>query len=434
MQVFLSIPLMSNWILAGFSSALVALVCVVLLQRLRHRAWLWITVGLLAGATFGALTTWLLGDVLRVFGEFALTPAMIMWVATGTGVAGAAIAAIASPHRSRRWWHHVTASMLVVLAIATAALGVNRAVGYFQTPGQILSLFTQTSLPAMPTLDVKNAMYWSYETWSPPADMPTDGVLVQETIPGTVSGFEARPAVIYLPPAALTSHPPRLPMIVAFSGQPGSPIDVFQSGHVEELAEEYQKTHHGIAPIIVAPDQLGNMEANPMCLNSQLGQNETYLMTDVFSWIDSQLPVQTDAAHTAFLGFSQGATCTIQLGFAHPDVVDTLVPISAQLEPTIGSHTVDSAFGGDEAAYKANTPLEILARHGPYESLRASFYVGSTDTKYTAWAHTLVDAAKAEGVDATLTFSPGTGHNWHTAAYGMKHSFPFLISRLGLPQ
>lgn len=157
-------------------------------------------------------------------------------------------------------------------------------------------------------------------------------------------------------------------------------------------------------------------------------------MTDVFSWIDSQLPVQTDAAHTAFLGFSQGATCTIQLGFAHPDVVDTLVPISAQLEPTIGSHTVDSAFGGDEAAYKANTPLEILARHGPYESLRASFYVGSTDTKYTAWAHTLVDAAKAEGVDATLTFSPGTGHNWHTAAYGMKHSFPFLISRLGLPQ
>ncbi len=398
-----------------------------------RRGWLWSLVGAAAGAALFATTAWLVGDVLKVFGDFVLSLGIVMWVAVGGAFVGLAVGAVAVPGKKRRWWHVLTAAVLVVVSASTAGLGVNREVGYFVSPNQILTMFTTTNLPAMPKLHTANAVALSPH-WTPPAGAPTRGELVQVDIPAKISGFEARPAIVYLPPAALTSAPPRLPLLVTFSGQPGSPQDIFNSGHLAEIAEGYQKTHGGIAPIIVSPDQLGTPQANPMCSDSAFGKNETYLMKDVIPWIRATLPVAQDAAHTAFMGFSQGGTCTVQLGFGHPDVVDTLIPISPQLEPTIGSKTIARAFDGDQAAFTTNTPLARLSAQGNYPHMTAAFYVGGDDAKYSAWANTLVDAARKHGVDATLTYSPGTGHNWHTASFAMKDSFPFIVSHLGLPQ
>ncbi len=399
-----------------------------------HRpAWAWAFGGAAAGALLFTMTAWLTGNIFKVFGDFVLSPGIVAWVALGGAFVGLALGAVVAPGKKRRWWQVLTAIVLVLVSAFTASLGVNREVGYFVSPNQILTMFTTTDLPAMPSLHTDDAVALP-TNWTAPAGTPTAGTLVQAKIPAKVSGFEARPAIIYLPPAALTATPPRLPLLITFSGQPGSPQDVFDSGHLAQIAEDYQKAHGGIAPIIVAPDQLGTPQANPMCSDSAFGKNETYLMEDVIPWIRATLPVAQDAAHTAFMGFSQGGTCTVQLGFGHPDVVDTLVPISPQLEPTIGSQTVARAFQGDQAAFAANTPLARLTAHGSYPHMTAAFYVGGDDAKYSAWARTLVDAAREHGVDATLTYSPGTGHNWHTASFAMKDSFPFIISRLGLPQ
>ena len=399
-----------------------------------QRAWRPIAGGLVIGAVFVGAIAWLLGDALHIFGDFTLSAEMFIPLIGGGGFAGAAIGGLLSSGR-RRWWHQVTAGFLIVTAVLTAGVGVNRAVGYFQSPGQIVAMLTHTTLPEIPELDVAGAQDINLaEPWTGPADMPEEGILVQATIPGETSGFQARPAIIYLPPAALVQHPPRLPVIVAFSGQPGSPSDIFDSGHLADIINRYASSHGGIAPIVVAPDQLGNYKANPMCLNSQLGENETYLVTDVMTWIRGNLPVLGDAAHTALIGFSQGGTCTVQLGFGHPELANTIVPISPQLEPTIGSHTVQVAFDGDEAEYKKNTPLALLDAHGTYSGMTAQFYVGEDDTKYSGWARTLVAAAQEHGIKAELTYSPGTGHSWHTARYGISHSFPFLLTQLGLPQ
>ena len=397
------------------------------------RGWPWPLVGAAAGATLFAVTAWLVGDVFKVFGDFVLSLGIVTSLAVGGAFVGLAVGTVAGPGRRRRWWHVLTAAALVLVSVSTAGLGVNRAVGYFVSPNQILTMFTSADLPAMPALHTADAVALS-PNWTPPVGTPTTGELVQVEIPAKTSGFEARPAIVYLPPAALASAPPRLPLLVTFSGQPGSPQDVFNSGHLAEIAEDYQKSHGGIAPIIVSPDQLGTPRANPMCSDSAFGKNETYLVKDVIPWIRATLPVAQDAAHTAFMGFSQGGTCTVQLGFGHPDIVDTLVPISPQLEPTIGSKTIKLAFAGDHAAFETNTPLARLKAQGNYPHMTASFYVGGDDAKYSAWAKTLVDSAREHGVDATLTYSPGTGHNWHTASFAMKDSFPFIVSQLGLPQ
>ena len=43
-----------------------------------------------------------------------------------------------------------------------------------------------------------------YETWTPPDGMPATGQQGTQVIPATESGFDARPAGIYLPPHSWT--------------------------------------------------------------------------------------------------------------------------------------------------------------------------------------------------------------------------------------
>ena len=47
----------------------------------------------------------------------------------------------------------------------------------------------------------------------------------------------------------------------------------------------------------------------------------------------------------------------------HPDIYTHFIDISGEEEPTLGSRqqTVDTAFGGDEAKFKAVNPLDIMA-------------------------------------------------------------------------
>lgn len=435
MQWFWTIPLLGTPLLVAVLTLTLLLATFVVRQRAAEtpKSLRWALSGAGAGALLFGTTTWLVADVFTLFGDFVLSFATTAWVVFAGAFIGLAIGALATPGERRRWWHQLTAAGLVFVSVVAAGLGVNRDIGYFVSPDQILTMFTTTDLPSLPELNTADAVALTTD-WTPPSDMPEEGKLVQALVPPEQSGFKARPAIVYLPPAALTAHPPRLPLLVTFSGQPGSPQDVFNSGHLTQILEEYQKSHGGLAPIVVSPDQLGTPQSNPMCFNSKLGQNETYLIDDVIPWIRTNLPVAQDATHTAFMGFSQGATCTIQLGFGHPDVVDTLVPISPQLEPTIGSRTVQRAFDGDQAKFDANTPLARLKAQGNFPHMSAAFYVGEDDAKYSAWSKTLVEAARQHGVDATLIYSPGTGHNWHTAVFAIKSSFPFIISNLGLPQ
>lgn len=391
-------------------------------------------VGAATTGLFSGVVIWLAGDVFKVFGEEPLAVSIVAWVVAGGAVVGAVLGALAVPVRPRRWWHIATGVLLIVAAVLSSAIGANRVAGYFENPHQVASEVSTAMLPGLPPLHLDSIQNADLaRVWSPEPGAPTQGMLVQQAIPGATSGFKARPAIIYLPPAALSDRPPRLPVIIAFSGEPGAPDQIVEAGHLRDLAEQYQRLHGGVSPIVVAPDQLGSEHANPMCLDSKLGNAGTYLTVDVVTWIRQHLPVAQDAAHTAILGFSEGGTCAVQIGFGHPEIAATIVPISSELQPTMGPDTVKDAFGGDAARYVANTPLALLAAHGPYQDLRAAFFVGENDKTYGAWAKTLTQAAKARGVNATLTYAPGTGHDWHTAAYGVRESFPLLIARFGLP-
>lgn len=185
----------------------------------------------------------------------------------------------------------------------------------------------------------------------------------QVTIPGTVSGFTARQAWVYLPPAYLDSPRPKLPVLMLLPGQPGGPINWMQGGHLVATMDAFAALHHGVAPITVMPDATGSTLGNTMCLNTPLGNADTYLTTDVPAWVAGHLEVDRDTAHWAVGGFSFGGTCALQLAVAHPTLFPTFLDISGQVEPTLGStdRTISQAFGGSEKAYRAAMPLSVLA-------------------------------------------------------------------------
>ena len=368
----------------------------------------------LGGALLGMLVAWLVSDVWNLYG-ISFSTITRVWIAA----CFAAIALAISSLPRTRWWRKGLAVLAVPVFLLTAAAGINADFGAFTTIDSALGIGQYSRLDRAPA----------------PNGVPQVGTVGSVTIPGTVSGFVARPALVYLPPIARTVNPPALPVVIMMSGQPGSPDNVFSSGRLSEIFDAYAAAHHGYAPIIVVPDQLGGSSKNPMCIDSPLGNSATYMTVDVPDWIRTHLHVTAGPRGWALAGFSQGATCTMQLGPAHPELFGTLLAISSELVPQKGSiaNTIAVGFGGDAAAFAAAAPAAILAAHAPYAGLKAIVAVGGEDTRYLPWAKKLNADAVRAGVKTELLISPGTSHDWHTVIGAWTTALPQIAIDLGLP-
>lgn len=346
-------------------------------------------------------------------GEFGVdfTPVTRAWV--GFGFGGIAVAAVVLVHAlmPRRRIRRAVASLAVaVLVFATAAMSVNIDFGQYPTVRSALgiSAYSDSAMPLTETGD-----HSSIADWKPPANMPTAGTVYSVTIPGTASHFAPREGVVYLPPAALTEKPPLLPVMVMLSGQPGMPSDTLSNEKLQQRLDAYAAEHAGLAPILVGADQLGDRTKNPMCIDSPLGNSATYMTVDVPNWIHENLPVLSDPHYWAIGGLSQGGTCAIQFGAGYPQVFGNIIDASGELAPTLGNRqtTITQGFGGNEAAYEAAKPENILAKNAPYKDSFALFGVGANDNSYLPHAKKLSEAARAAGIDTVYFEVQGSAHD-----------------------
>ncbi|WP_133852487.1 alpha/beta hydrolase [Labedaea rhizosphaerae] len=267
---------------------------------------------------------------------------------------------------------------------------------------------------------------------APDATRPHDRVLTV-SIPGAVSGFRARPAMIYLPPYYRTNAHARPPVLVLLAGRPGSPSDWFDGGALATVMDDYAAHHHGVAPVVVVPDDLGYGRSNPLCVDGTRGHVATYLDVDVVQWIQAHLHVDTDPAHWAIGGASDGGTCSLQTALRDPGRFPTLLDIAGSQEPLVGSesYTIDEVFGGDAAAFHAVNPLEELAARR-YPHLAAVLTVSTEDTVYGPQQHRVAQALAADGVPVQFHTLPGK-HGWVTFRPALEQALPWLAARMHLP-
>ena len=222
---------------------------------------------------------------------------------------------------------------------------------------------------------------------------PRDGgVLTSVHLDNPASGFAARDAQVYLPPAYFAHPRPKLPVVVLVSGVPGSPEQWFAEGRAGRALDAFAEDHRGLAPITVAVDANGATFKYTLCVDSPATGDKvmTYLAEDVPAGVAKLFDVDENPAET-----------------------------------------VATYFRGDRKAYDAIDPLKILetARFGG--GAHGRIIAGLDDAEDREAGRELTAAAHAAGIDVAYSETPGA-HTWRAWAAGFAESLPWLSARLGL--
>ncbi|SFR20452.1 Putative esterase [Lentzea waywayandensis] len=354
---------------------------------------------------------------------------LMVWL----GAALVALSLAVARLRPSRWYGRVFTIIAAVVVISGALTATNAYYGLYPTSRAALQVFNNPSvdLPdSVPVADVLDlpAGKKLADVWTG-AGVPDKGTLSEVEIPGAM---KTRPAWIYLPPAYAVKPRPRLPVLVLLAGQPGSPRDWYDAGRISDNMDEFARAHQGLAPIVVMPDSIGSLTANPLCLDSKLGQSETYLTRDVPKWVKERLTVDERREAWTVSGLSHGGTCSLQLAVRAPDVYGNFIDLSGQREPTLGTRaeTVKAAFGGDEAAFVRVNPLDILAKQ-KFPQTSGVIVAGKDDGQYRPAGLEVFEACRKAGMDVQWKELPG-GHDWNVWRPGLYGTLPWLAQRTGL--
>jgi len=398
----------------------------------RRRTW-WTRVVPVSVAACGLLAVGVAVVVDHVWRPFPEPLPTIVPAALGVGVLGVVLAV--ARWRHGRWPSRVLGAVSALVLVVSGLSGVNQYFGEYSTLGAALKSNDTVELdvaakPAPDVLPVPAGKTLA-DVWTPPADLPTRGTVSETPIPSSTD-YRPRKALVYLPPAYSATPRPRLPVLVPLSGQPGSPHDWFDGGELARHLDAYAARHHGLAPIVVVPDQLGSTTANPMCLDSKLGKVETYLARDVPAWIKGRLQVDESRRAWTISGLSQGGTCSFQLAVRAPEVYARFIDVSGQREPTLGSRkdTVKAAFGGDETAYRAVNPVDVLTRTR-FPDTEGMVVAGKNDSLYRNDDREVYEACLRAGMDVRWRELPGA-HDWTVWRPGLVDALPWLGERTGL--
>jgi hypothetical protein len=404
-----------------------AVIVVALLVRRPTAAWLRrLALAAVCGLA-GAVIVWLVCvRWLNLFGE-SLGAGNYAWIAAA--FCGAALCVVSISRRPR--WRTVVALAGIPVFAAAATLGINANYGLDRTVGDLLAVSVSKPIALKPP--PRAGAHFDQELWKhwkPPADMPAHGQIGTARIPGTLSGFVARDAGIYLPPAARVKHPPVLPFLVMMMGQPGNPDPSF----IAQALDRFAATHHGLAPIVVVADQLGAPGRDTLCLDThRFGNAETYVTQDVPDWAEKHLGITHDHRYWTVAGYSNGGLCALSFGIGHPDLFANILDISGEEYPGAEhpAATLHDEFGGDAAAYDRTKPfLRLRTFHHP--GMTAVFTACADDPAYHRVAQRGSELAGAAGIDSAFVSIPHGGHGAGALNGGLDGGLPYLYPVLGL--
>lgn len=400
-----------------------------LIRRWTRRPLTWAIVGALIGAAVGA-AAYVVANVTNAFGtELPLFVALL--AGGGLAACGFALGSLIGA----RVWRRVVSIAAVPVFLVAATLAVNAQFGLNPTLGSLFGVTADPPavLPIDPTGTVPAPAQPLFQTWTAPAGMPAVGTRGSQEIPGTTSGFDARPAGIYLPPAALVPNAPALPLVIMMMGHPGNPDPTTISNVLDRFAAK----NNGLAPIVIVADQLGQSGADTACADSQAyGNAKTYVTVDVVAWAKAHLHIIDDPAYWTIAGYSNGGGCAIAFGAESPEKWKNILDVSG--EPFPGSEQVanitKTIYGGNVAAFEASKPVNIMkaAPAGAYRGMTAVFTAGALDPEYSQNADAVAAVAKVVGMDVTRYEVPGEGHTGDIVELSLTEGFTVLYPVLGL--
>ncbi|GAA1002287.1 alpha/beta hydrolase [Subtercola frigoramans] len=406
---------------------------VFLLARVPLKRFLRLTMfGLLGGAAAAVAIKLVLVDVLNTFGS-PVSDVDFGFFVIGLAAIGLAVSNAVSSTTGRK----VTAAASVITFALATTLAINQSYGLNPTVAAFLHINTDPPLTLVPT--TPNPVTRShpagplYATWVPPAGMPSHGTTGQLTganaIPNSESGFPARNAEVYYPPAALVDHPPALPFVLMMMGQPGDP----SAKNIAKALDAIAAKNNGLAPIVIVADQLADPTKDPLCLDSSLGKAETYLMKDVTRWARAHLNILGEPKSWTIAGYSNGGECANYFGSKYPAMWGNILDISGIEYAGVEQHAniLKTIFAGNQTAYDSVKPAIIMTRNH-YPDTTAIYTAGEKDPSLIAVQKQLTSTAINAGIVAKFVTIPGADHGVTALDGGLTAGFELLFPRLGL--
>ena len=181
-------------------------------------------------------------------------------------------------------------------------------------------------------------------------------------------------------------------------------------------------------------DRVGDPDQDPLCLDTpNYGNAETFLTKDVVNWAKANLNIIKDPRYWTIAGYSNGGQCAISLAAKHPDLFSNVVDISGEefAGSEIQAATLADVFHGDQAAYDAVKPVNLLAAR-TFSDTVAVFTVGSNDAEFVEGQKRVAAEAAAAGMTTTYWESPDGGHVLPALTDGLDKAFDVLYPCLGL--
>jgi len=323
----------------------------------------------------------------------------------------------------RSWWRRLVGVAAVPVGVAFAAATINAHYAYFPSIAALRGEKAHDQVSHRTVVSIVQAARTS-------ATLPPRGVVLSLDTPTPRSRFHPRGMFVYLPPAWFSVPRPRLPVLMLIAGSPGTPADWTRSAAADLLFDGFASTHRGVAPILVMPDVNGSAFADTECVDGPRGNAETYVVDDVRRFVIDHYGATSDPRSWAVGGLSEGGTCALVLSLRHPGLFGSFLDFGGEIAPTIAGPELADLYGGNRQALVAHLPTHLLD-HQAHPGLAAWFEVGLGDRSARVAARRLAPLVVAAGGQACFVERTG-GHNfifWHEA---LRHSLPWIVSRLGL--
>ncbi len=217
-----------------------------------------------------------------------------------------------------------------------------------------------------------------------PSVQKAHGTIVQGSLVSPALNGQTRSFLVYLPPSYNTpaGKTKRYPALYLLHGTPGKDSDWTTGGRVAESADTLIDTGKTAELIMVIPDGNGRPGQTSEWANSfdQHQRLETFVASDLVTYIDQHYRTIPDAAHRGIGGLSMGGFGATNIAIHHPTVFGTVISLG-------GYYRAEGSIWGHNAAYmQQNSPISVLPHD--HAAWKLHLYIGAAtkDQPYYKYA------------------------------------------------
>ena len=290
----------------------------------------------------------------------------------------------------RRWWKPLaragSLALIMMLTVLAAGVSLNKTYGWYSNWSDLFSTGapkaeqltaggsaesdppapapTATAAPPpAPTYPANSALGISEQP-------PAEGQWLELPFTGPQSGYASTVRVwipaSYVDPARANS---RYPVIMAFHGFPGQPVDLQNGVELDKHVRAAAQAGTMAESIIVAPNiGLGNVDTE--CVNGPAGQPqvETFIATDVRDWLLKNFRVTSDRSGWATYGYSGGGYCASMFTMLHPQQYSAAINMAGYTRPVFSG--AYNPFAPGSAEYDRYDLLKVAKEAPPAVAMR----------------------------------------------------------------